>query len=76
MGTIGATCDHFLKSEPRDIPKAEWDDFRFAQLCISSEAYADVKREIEQLCSSRPNLCDYQTKEALYAFFARMEKLK
>lgn len=51
MGSQGATCDYMLHAAPSDIPKSQWDDKRFGQFCISSDAFADFKSEIEKLCS-------------------------
>ena len=74
MGSQGATCDHFLTSQPRDIDKNAWDNERFGQLCISPDAWADLKREIEQLCSVSKE-CDYQTEQKMKAAVARINRL-
>jgi hypothetical protein len=76
IGSQGATCDNFLTSKPVDIPQPEWDDRRFGQLCISGSAFADIKREIEQLCSANAARCDYETEQAMHDFFTRMDKLR
>lgn len=75
IGTQGATCDNFLTSNPKVIPQPVWDDVRFGQLCIKSDDFGELKREIEQLCSSRRDLCDYETEQAIHAFFQRMDRL-
>jgi hypothetical protein len=76
LGFQGAACDRFLTDKPRRIDKDEWDDLRFGQYCMSGTAYAGIKREIEQLCSSRRDICDYETEQAMRAFFKRMDRLK
>jgi hypothetical protein len=76
IGTQGATCDNFLTEHPVDIRQPEWDDYRFGMLCISSDSFGELKREIEQLCSAHANQCDYETQKQMKSFFKRMEKLK
>lgn len=74
MGTAGATCAHFLTTETRDIEKSQWDDERFAQLCISGDAYADIKREIESLCSMTKG-CVYKPSPGLEGLARRARRL-
>jgi len=60
IGSQGATCAHLFSPDTKDIPKPEWDDIRFGQICFSSDAVGDFKQEIESLCSEC-NCCDYPT---------------
>lgn len=70
MGIDGASCFHTLTTEQRDIPKIQWDEERFGQLCMKSQAFADFKAELEQACS--PNRCTYDQFKALRDFFDRV----
>lgn len=77
IGEQGATCDYFLPpAEPHDFEKNEWDDKRFGQFCISSDAFGDIKRELEELCSTHQVTCDYETRKAMRDFFAKIERMK
>jgi hypothetical protein len=78
MGTLGAGCFHTMTDDTRDIPKAEWDDMRFGQICTNDppgrkgETFADWKVVIEKLCSI-VRRCDYETKKQLAEFFFRQQ---
>lgn len=54
-GTDDASCDWFLHSEPTienwAAVQAAWQAQGFTTVCTSSQAYANQKGEIEQLCS-------------------------
>ena len=54
-GTTGAACDYFLHSEPTvenwAALQAAWEAQGFTTVCTSSQAYANQKGEVEQLCS-------------------------
>jgi hypothetical protein len=72
MGFQGAACFHTLIEEKRDVPKDQWDDERFGQICEKADVFADWKSVIEKLCSLSGD-CDYQTKKNLKKFFERVE---
>ncbi len=72
MGTQGATCAHTLTSETRDIPKDQWDDERFGQICEKFEAFADWKSVLEKLCSATKK-CTYEDLKKLDEVFQRIE---
>lgn len=69
MGSEGATCFHTLTDETRDIPKDEWDNERFGQLCTSSDNFADLKKIILKVCSRYK--CNVAVKQQLLKFAER-----
>lgn len=77
MGPDGATCNHFLKEEPRDITKEAWDLERFGMICEKAEVFADWKADIEKLCSNNKK-CTYdgQALTALVEKILNMSPLK
>jgi hypothetical protein len=81
MGSQGATCFHFLTNEVRDIPKAQWDNMRFGQICTNDPAddlgatFSDWKKTIEDLCSLHDN-CDYQVRAAMELLNQKINALK
>lgn len=72
IGSQGAICFHTLTEASRDIPKDQWDDERFGQICEKSDVFADWKSVIEKLCSVSKD-CDYP---GIEAFFKRVDKIK
>ncbi len=72
MGPDGATCFHTLSSAERGLSKAEWDGYRFGQLCTTSKFFADNKKVIEQLCHSSGE-CSFESMEA---FIAKTQRRK
>ncbi len=75
MGSAGATCEHMLVSKPRDIDAVHWDDERFGQLCITPDAYADIKAELEALCSLSKE-CVYETSPSLDKLYRKAVKAR
>lgn len=55
----GAHCEHFLSNKTRDPEKAEWDKERFGQFCMSSDDFAQWKKDLELTCNHDPNYCSY-----------------
>lgn len=72
MGSEGAACFHTLTDESRDIPKAEWDDFRFGQVCTTANDFASIKSALEKLCSMAGKRCKYYVKQVLAGMEAKM----
>jgi hypothetical protein len=63
-GNDGAVETHFFSSEIVDIGKAAWDSMREGMTCMSGQAIADIKLEIEELCSKTAcDEVDQQTSE-------------
>lgn len=65
-GNNGAVCDSFLTSHQQiltqaqwDILQGEWENGGNAVECTPSSAVANLKQELELLCSK--TACDYQT---------------
>lgn len=74
LGADGATCFHTLTPASRNVSKTQWDASRFGMICTSGDAVAEIKREIEQLCSVTS--CDYNTQASIAAFFARAQAVR
>ena len=74
-GDFGATCAHFLTTETRDMDKQTWDAARVGELCISGDAYGQIKAEIEQLCSVT-NRCSYEQIQMVNQFAQRIEMIR
>ncbi len=72
MGDSGAACFHSLTLESRDIPKPAWDKERFGQICLKAQAIADLKSEIEKLCSITDR-CTKEEKQEIADFFSRVD---
>ena len=75
MGSQGATCAHLLTNQTRDIEQPEWDNTRFGWFCTTGDDLAEMKKEIEELCSVSGK-CDYATQQALAKFFSRVKSLR
>lgn len=88
MGSLGATCFHFLTAATRDIPQPDWDNMRFGQICTNDPngqqgaTFADIKATIEKLCSESKD-CVYPPtstlqlqKKHMEDFFRRVESFQ
>lgn len=73
MGSQGATCDNIFTNAPIDFGKSDWDDKRFGMLCMSSDAFGDIKQELEQLCSVSGK-CDYPKVQKVLAKLDALQK--
>jgi hypothetical protein len=73
-GSSGAHVAHFLTPGTSDIEKDQWDFLREGMVCLSAQAFGDFKKEFEQMCTLIT--CDYQTRQIMNDFFARMEIAK
>lgn len=71
MGKEGAACFHTLTDDERDIPKAEWDDYRFGQVCTTNNNFAAIISALEKLCSKAGKRCTYYTKQAIRELSAK-----
>jgi len=64
-GSLGASCVRMLSGKERDLDKATWDKERFGQLCMTSDAFAEIKKAILKFCESQPKRCEKEVvKEA------------
>lgn len=72
MGSEGAACFHTLTDESRDIPKPEWDNERFGQVCTTPNDFASIKSALEKLCSMAGKRCRYYVKQAIRNLEAKM----
>lgn len=74
MGASGAECFHTFSSASREIPKAQWDQERFGQLCTKAQNFADWKAVILQLCSETKN-CTHADIAAINRVAAKAKEL-
>lgn len=63
-GFLGAACYHTETDASEKIPKPQWDDRRFGQICTTAEAIADWKQAIEKLCT-QTNECTYDVQKQI-----------
>lgn len=74
-GPSGAVWFETLSDKSGQIDKASWDQMRVGMACTSTDTLAEVKREIEQLCSS--TACNYEkVVQVLGKFQAHIEAIK
>lgn len=64
---------HFLTDGSKDLSKADWDAISEGQVCMPLSDWTDVNKTISAFCSAQGINCDYQIKQALNAFFSRLE---
>lgn len=75
VGPSGAVWFETLTDEQGSISKAEWDQMRIGMACISTDTLAQIKSEIEKLCSATP--CEYEkVQSVLGKFQINLDKLK
>lgn len=72
-GPDGAVETHFFSTDEVDIGKTAWDEMREGMTCMSGQAIADIKLEIEELCSKTS--CNEQTLTQALAAVARVQSL-
>jgi len=73
-GALGATCVHTLVSDTQSVPKLDWDAMRYGMICESSQTFADLKSDIEQLCQTS-HACTYDVQQKMNAFFSKMDSI-
>jgi len=69
-GDAGAVTANFLTPGSSMITQPAWDNMREGMACVSSDTVADLKAELEQLCSLC-NCCTYPA--GITNFFTRAE---
>jgi PBP1b-binding outer membrane lipoprotein LpoB len=62
-GPDGAVETHFFSTDITDIGKEAWDSMREGMTCMSGGAIADIKGEIEKLCTKTK--CSEETAKAV-----------
>lgn len=72
-GTLGAESFDTLDPSQSHLDKIPWDKLRLGMICGTAAAFAELKREVETFCNNT-NECDYQTQQAMVAFFNRAEQ--
>lgn len=71
---LGAACDNLYSSNQVILTWPEWDAMNTGWLCMSPQAYGDIKIELSQFCSVVH--CNYEQIRQLNAAFSRIENLK
>jgi hypothetical protein len=78
-GGLGADCDNFLTSAPQSLTEAQWEALEAswnaagsAVECIQSASLAQLKGELEKLCTT--GKCTYQEAEAFKTFFLKIQR--
>lgn len=77
-GELGASCVHTLHNQVdannkvivKKVEKTDWDTMRFGWICMPSTAYAEAKKNSEQLCKSS-GLCNFD--KDMNGFFTAVE---
>lgn len=69
-----AICFWMLNPKTRDVPRAMWDIERVGQVCGKASAFADLKKEIEQLCHMTGK-CTQTAKDQVTKFFSNVESV-
>lgn len=67
IGDKGAFWFETLTNNGGSVEKSDWDVMRVGMACTTTDTLAEIKREIEQLCSS--TACDYQKVSAILGKF-------
>jgi hypothetical protein len=75
MGKDGATCFNTLSSNSRDIPKDQWDNERFGQVCGSADAYSEFIAAILKLCADTGR-CEYRIEREVKKFRRKLNRTK
>lgn len=58
-GPLGAHCKSDLSGKTRDIPKEQWDDARFGQICFTSDGIENRLTALETLCQQTKR-CNFE----------------
>lgn len=67
VGAEGALCFRTLSETRRAIPKAQWDEERYGQICSTADTFAEWKAALLKLCEDTGR-CDYQTQQTIQRF--------
>jgi hypothetical protein len=74
MGENGAHITHLFDASTSDMSKAAWDAISEGKICTEAQSIADVKAELEKLCSEAP--CNKQALAVLRQAFDRIQNAK
>lgn len=66
-GSKGAAWFETLTSDVGKVDKQDWDNLRIGMACTTTGTLANIKKEIEELCSS--TACDYEKVSAILGKF-------
>lgn len=74
-GELGASCFRLLSDGSRKLDFEAWQDERFGQICMTAEAFANLKTALLKLCDQTKR-CDWQQVEAIKDFGKRVNNFK
>lgn len=69
LGPKGAVWFETLSDKSGQIDKEAWDQIRVGMACTATDTLAEIKKEIEELCSS--TACNYEKVEKVLGKFQR-----
>jgi hypothetical protein len=71
QGDDGAFSFNTLNDKTRSLDKDDWKAYRFGMVCGKPDAFAELKKEIEQFCNST-NKCTYEQQQKIQAIMLKM----
>lgn len=75
LGPSGAVWFDTLDNQTGTVDKASWDALRIGMACTTTDTFAEIKKEIEQLCSASGR-CDYPAvSQVLNKFQAKLSQI-
>ena len=71
----GAVIEHTLDTNQALLTAKDWDSLLDSQamVCMSADAYGDLKKAYETLCSYSPNACTFETQQTMNALFNKVD---
>ena len=73
-GPQGAFISHLFSADSSNIGVAAWNNIREGMSCVSAQDVANIKAELEKLCSEAP--CNQPSVKALRAALSRLPRGK
>ena len=70
-GANGVVITHLFSTDVSSISLAAWNEISEGMTCMSAQAIADFKSELEKLCSEAP--CNQQDVATVKSAFARIQ---
>lgn len=82
LGPLGAVTFDLLDGNSRDLDlqafAKEWDDLSNPDgplICTRSKNFANLKRDLESLCSWNPSECTVEAQQAVNNFMSRVQSV-
>lgn len=78
LASKGAACFHTLTEESRVMNLQQfaewWNDLKDPKICSTAAVFADIKADLEELCSFN-NVCTYEQKQQIANISAKLDKV-